>query len=249
MNFHIIYLPYTTSTNEYAKNLLRNNIPLPTLIYTDYQTQGKGQQNNVWHSQPQKNLLCSLILPISISTHHSFYISQWASLLVFKILEKSGIPPSLIRIKWPNDLIIHTQQGYKKIAGILIENHIEQQHITSSIIGIGINVNQTSFLQLTKSATSIKLITHHEHPIPSIIHTLTHTTNVLYPLIELQQFTTIQRNYCQYLYGWQTPFLFKTPDHHIHKGTITNIHPNGQITILTNNNQYAFTNKDIQFLL
>lgn len=247
MNWNIIHLPETDSTNEYAKTHL-NNIPLPAFIYADYQTKGKGQQNNTWYSEPNKNLLCSIALPIHISAEKNNYISQWISVILVELLIKAKIPPHLIKIKWPNDIIIQTNDGYKKIAGILIENIIEKTHLTHSIIGVGLNINQTGFLQLHKTATSIQLITHQNYEIDNLINTFVQIINEFLPLITLQQFQIIHQLYLQHLYGWQTEFLFKDKNQ-ILKGKITHLSDDGKITVSVDNNARTYSNKQIQFIL
>ena len=57
-------------------------------------------------------------------------------------------------IKWPNDVYV----GKRKICGILIENQLGSEGLASSVVGIGININQTEFMQLA-NATSLSLCT------------------------------------------------------------------------------------------
>ncbi len=142
MNWNIIHLTETISTNDYIKEHT-NTLKPPLLIHADYQTKGRGQQNTTWYSEPNQNLLCSILLDTYLPIQENNYISRWISIIIVQLLKKLSIPDSVIKIKWPNDIIINTSKnGYKKVAGILIENNIEKNFITKTIIGIGLNVNQ-----------------------------------------------------------------------------------------------------------
>lgn len=245
MQWQTIHLKEVESTNDYAKS---NEYPLPTLIYADYQTKGRGQFQNIWHSQAQQNLLCSIVLPIHIQVAHSYYISEWISIVLVELIKHLNTTIHHIQIKWPNDIIVQTNDGFKKIAGILIENSIEENHINKSIIGIGLNVNQTSFEQLEKIATSLKCINQKHYNISHIVSLLINITNHYYPLIELQKFSLIHQQYVHYLYGWQKEFFFKEKDN-IMKGKIIAIQSDGKLCIQTDNNIKIYTTKEIQFLL
>ena len=58
-----------------------------------------------------------------------------------------------MKIKWPNDLIIKN----KKIAGFIIDNLVQNSSIHTSVIGIGVNINQLKFNFFSPLATSISL--------------------------------------------------------------------------------------------
>ena len=110
------------------------------------------------------NLTASYILyPGFLSADKQFFLNMAVSLAVRELCEE--VTGHEIRIKWPND-IYHRN---KKLAGILIENTISGSQISSSVIGIGLNVNQTSFDPDLPNPTSVKLITGHETPIDDII--------------------------------------------------------------------------------
>jgi BirA family biotin operon repressor/biotin-[acetyl-CoA-carboxylase] ligase len=114
-------------------------IPSGSIVLADYQTAGRGQTGNSWESEAGQNLTFSVLFrPVNVPANRSFVISEMASLSVKYTLDEY-IPD--ISVKWPND--IYCKDG--KITGILIENTILQGKISQSVIGIGINVNQTKF--------------------------------------------------------------------------------------------------------
>jgi BirA family biotin operon repressor/biotin-[acetyl-CoA-carboxylase] ligase len=110
-----------------------------SIVLADFQTAGRGQMGNSWESDAACNLTFSILFcPANISANNSFVISEMASLSVKYTLD---LYISGISVKWPNDIYYQN----RKIAGILIENTIERGRISKSIIGIGLNVNQTEF--------------------------------------------------------------------------------------------------------
>ena len=136
----IIHVEETHSTNSLLREWLEQE-PLPTgsVIVADFQTAGRGQVGNVWESERGKNLTFSLVLyPQALPVNQQFLISQIAALSVKETLDAYT---EGISIKWPND--IYWQD--KKICGMLIENDLSGHNLLRSIIGIGINLNQTIF--------------------------------------------------------------------------------------------------------
>lgn len=246
MNWNIIHLIEIESTNEYAKNILTETL-LPSFIYADYQTKGKGQRNNFWYSEANKNLLCTIVLPIPISVNENNYISRWISIILVDLLQKLEVPVDCIKIKWPNDIIVFTNNAYKKIAGILIENSIERNYIAKTIIGVGLNINQTDFLQLNKTATSVKLVTQQNYTVSDVVDLLLQTINRYYSLLEFHQFLSISQQYLKYLYGWHSEFLFQYQNQ-ILKGKIIQLNDDGKILIKTHNQILYVQNKEIEFL-
>jgi len=146
---NIIWIDSTTSTNEYLKKLVGNTkIESGTIISARTQTNGKGQHNNIWISEPYKNLTFSLFIEPKIKANKQFYISKIVALSVYSYLKNYT---NKVKIKWPNDLYIEN----KKIGGILIENTIQGEIITKSIIGVGLNINQQNFGEELSNAVSL----------------------------------------------------------------------------------------------
>ena len=148
----IIHLSSVESTNNFAAKLLSDNLcQNGAVIMADEQTHGKGQRGNTWLSESGKNLLVSFVFkPDNLSVEKQTSLTWSTSLSLLETLRKFNIEA---QIKWPNDLLV----GGKKIAGILIENQLQGNRINCSIIGIGLNINQTSFSEL--NATSLLLET------------------------------------------------------------------------------------------
>lgn len=158
MPYPILYLDETDSTNSYLKDLISNTtVEEGTIVCSQVQTSGRGQRGNSWESEKGKNLLFSTVLyPLFIKTYEQFILSQIVSLAVKECLDEYT---ENISIKWPND--IYWQE--KKICGILIENTILEDNINQSVIGIGININQTAFKSDAPNPVSLKQVTEADH--------------------------------------------------------------------------------------
>lgn len=147
--FTIHKLDATTSTNEVLKKAVtENKLQKPTAIWAEYQTQGKGQHAHRWESQMGKNLTFSVFWPdLTSDPLDAFQINRAVCLALIDVFQKLEIPQ--IAIKWPNDIL----SANSKLAGILIENSLQGQRSNLSIVGIGINVNQTDFSHLPKASS------------------------------------------------------------------------------------------------
>lgn len=142
------------STNVYATQLMaKKDVIEGTVIVAKYQTAGKGQGSHTWDSDSNKNLLFSIILyPDTVLPEEQIFITMAVSLGVCDFLN-SFFEGS--QIKAPNDIYYNNH----KIAGILIENTIVDGIINSCVVGIGLNVNQTSFPSDLPNPISIANIT------------------------------------------------------------------------------------------
>ena len=146
----IIWLDSTDSTNNEAKRHI-SDIDNMSVLSALNQTSGRGQAGNSWSSAPGENLLFSIVLRFEESpfqAYDQFAISQAAALSAVDFLALHSIEA---KIKWPNDIYVDN----KKIGGILIENSLKGQFLSSSIVGIGINVNQTVFPSELPNPTSM----------------------------------------------------------------------------------------------
>ena len=137
-----------TSTMEIAKKLARQGAVDGTVVIADEQTAGKGRLGRTWLS-PENNLSISIILHPSLTNLPRLIMV--ASVAVIRAIRRiTGIDA---QIKWPNDVTI---KG-KKVCGILIENELRGDHISFSVIGIGININLDPFTfpEISALATSL----------------------------------------------------------------------------------------------
>jgi BirA family biotin operon repressor/biotin-[acetyl-CoA-carboxylase] ligase len=149
----LVKLDAIDSTNDFLKDLIRQqNVENFTVISAENQTKGKGQMGAIWNSEQGKNLIMSVLVKDFLSDPKDvFNLNIVISLSVIRSLEQLNIPK--LSIKWPNDIM----SDNKKIGGILIENSFKSDQSIASIVGIGLNVNQTHFENLPQ-ASSLALI-------------------------------------------------------------------------------------------
>jgi BirA family biotin operon repressor/biotin-[acetyl-CoA-carboxylase] ligase len=136
----LIHLKETDSTNRLLQTLTEEaDLPSESIVLADYQTSGRGQQGNSWVSEASLNLTFSVLLkPEHLPASKFFSISEMVSLSVKNTLAQYI---DNVTVKWSND--IYYKDG--KISGILIENTLINGMVSKSIIGIGVNINQTDF--------------------------------------------------------------------------------------------------------
>ena len=151
-----MYIAQTHSTNTLMRERYLDEANLFT-IRTGYQTAGRGQQGNGWESEEGKNLLFSTLLKDPpVSAEYQFRISMAVSVALFDAVTAIASPlRHPLAIKWPNDLYA----GDEKLSGMLIENILAGNRISRSIIGVGLNVNQTVWTGNAPNPTSLLLQT------------------------------------------------------------------------------------------
>ena len=151
-----VWLDTIDSTNSEALRRLPELAGGTVLAALD-QTAGRGQRGNTWFTEPGKNLTFSIVLKnLPLEASQAVRLNYLTSVAVATFLEAHGLKPA---IKWPNDIYV----GNRKICGMLIENTLAPDgRLAASVIGIGINVNQTAFPQLA-NATSMALCTGKEY--------------------------------------------------------------------------------------
>ncbi len=201
---NLIKLNRVDSTNTYAIHLMSNeSTPEGTVIWALDQFEGRGQRSNTWTSKAGENLIFSLVLkPSFLPINSQFGLSMMTSLALVDCLD-NWLGKEQLFIKWPNDIYVMN----KKIAGILIENMVNQQRLTSAVIGIGLNVNQVGFEQLP-NATSLKLESNQSFNLPEILEQLCGRLEARYlQLKSANGLTQLQSEYMKRLYllnTWST---------------------------------------------
>jgi len=149
-DLYVNWLRITDSTNLDAFRHLETS-PDKSVWAAEFQTAGRGQRGNVWNSECSENLTFSILLkPSGISAKEQFLISAAVSVAMVRYLGAKGISG---RIKWPNDIYA----GDGKICGILIEHRISGDKLSVSVVGVGLNVNQTVFPPELPNPTSMSL--------------------------------------------------------------------------------------------
>lgn len=191
-----IRLETVDSTNSFALSYLKNGLPKNgTTVIAKQQTSGRGQRGSSWQSDEGANLLMSVILFPNLKTNLSFYLNVIASLSVVSVLRDAGIRS---QIKWPNDIMV----GRIKLAGILIENQIQGNLIGSSVLGLGLNVNQTSF-DMEYQATSIAKETGKALEVEDVCQQFLQYLDFYFDLLQKGELTLLRKEYHNHLFGYR----------------------------------------------
>jgi len=148
-------LPTTDSTNNHAMNEARLGQTSDGAAYFALdQYQGKGQRDKTWNSKPGENIILSVVKDCSgFHLNNQFQLSVAVALACFDFF--SAYAGDETRIKWPNDIYWRD----RKAGGILIENMVKSDRWDKAIIGMGININQTTFDTIEGKPVSLKQIT------------------------------------------------------------------------------------------
>ncbi len=243
----IIELDETESTNTHAMQLAKQgDVTEGTVIWAHSQTKGRGQFGNTWQAEKGKNLTFSLVIhPNFLTAEKQFYLSKICSLAVLSML--TGYLPASqydIQIKWPNDILVNGQ----KIAGILIESILRGNFVQSSVIGVGININQQDFGEM-KTATSLSILLKKEFDIKTFLQLFCKHFEALYLNLKQGHFERLNKLYLNNLFQFNQIASYKTGEK-IFTAKITGLEESGQL-VLTDELEVIrkFNFKELEFLI
>jgi BirA family transcriptional regulator, biotin operon repressor / biotin---[acetyl-CoA-carboxylase] ligase len=163
-NHRFIELLTVDSTNNYAMGLVHAGMAQHgDIVFAHEQTNGKGQRQKRWVANPRENIMLSLIVePFNLNIQQQFLLSMSSAIGVQQFFSKYAGDET--KIKWPNDLYWRD----RKAGGILIENVIKGKDWTYAIIGVGININQSGFENVSNRAVSLKHITGNDYDLRTL---------------------------------------------------------------------------------
>ncbi len=238
-----VFFERLSSTNSHAAAMLRKSrVPEGTVVYTGYQTAGRGQAGNRWESEENKNLLLSVILyPAVIRAERQFIISKVISLGVSDFIKNYV---NEVTVKWPNDIYVRNE----KIAGILIENSIIRNEIDHTIAGIGININQEHFPRELPNPTSLKLLTGTDYDLEKCLNELIARLDARYKLLLYNRTSRIDEDYKSSLYRFGQFTEFKD-SRGVFEGRIRAVTDSGRIQIEDRRGRiYEYGFNEVDFL-
>jgi BirA family transcriptional regulator, biotin operon repressor / biotin---[acetyl-CoA-carboxylase] ligase len=238
---NLVFVPECHSTNTLALQLSQQpGFADGSVVVTSNQTAGRGQRGNIWVVQPGVNLTFSIILkPSFLTVKEQFWLTIITSLAVQDFVQSKVADPAFI--KWPNDILVRD----KKICGILIENQIHASQIQSSVIGIGLNVNQADFG--FHNATSLKMLTLQETDLNDALHLLLQFLEARYVQLKQQQFRILRQQYLSALYWKGEQHLFSVGGTTF-AGVIDGIDEHGKLNVKTDNEIRSFEVKELVYL-
>lgn len=243
----IIYLNEVDSTNSYLKQITEGDGAAQEglMVCAEFQSAGRGYGTNTWESKRGENLTFSILFyPNFIEAKEMFLISQFVSLGVIDFLA-NYLDRKHLSVKWPNDIYWKD----KKIAGILIENLLNNHVIENSIIGIGVNINQTKFESDAPNPISISMITEKKYSVNEAAIKIKQTIFARYLSLLKGEFARLREDYAAHLYRKEGYHGF-----YDEKGTfsarIADIEDDGSIILMREDgsvNKYTF--KEVEFVI
>ena len=241
-NNRILSYPKVESTNAIAMQKIKEQqAEHGDIFITEFQTNGKGQQLNSWFSSVGTNILCSFVCKdIQVPANKLSSFNMMVSLAVHKVINKYF--PQKVRVKWPNDVFVDD----KKIAGILIESVLSGNLVKHLVIGIGINVNESSFPKEIGSACSFYTLTNSNFNKEDVLNELIVSLNDFLSIVPRLGINDIIRSYESVQYGINQKKYFRVGNEKI-EGMILGINPEGQLRLQTQSGTLTFNNKEISF--
>ena len=239
-------LPESDSTNSHAVSLLAEQEPPEGLAVLTYnQTQGRGQREAKWESEPGKNITCSFVLrPTFLGIQQQFFLSMAVALAVYDttnhFINKYGLT-----VKWPNDIYFNDL----KLAGILIENTVKGTSLNYSVVGIGLNINQSAFSGIAANPTSLKMITDDNFRLEDVFFYLCSMLEKRYLQLKNNKLEIIKEEYIDCLYRLGELHSFIVNGSAIY-GTIQGVNNNGHLQLLTTTDGlHSYDLKEIKFVI
>jgi BirA family transcriptional regulator, biotin operon repressor / biotin---[acetyl-CoA-carboxylase] ligase len=242
---HLVKLIKVDSTSNYLKTLLSNFKPLPqgTVIMADEQFAGRGQSNQKWLSQAGKNLTFSIFLvPHFLAVHQQFKLNQAITLGITDCLIK--LLGNNCKVKWPNDIYFNED----KIGGVLIENTVRGNKISESVIGIGLNVNQTQFDTALKNANSLANILGVDFDLMALLGDILLAIEIRYLELAVGNLSVLDIAFTQRLFRFKQLCQFYDGKQ-IFWATIIGVSNTGLLILENDAGQQHFNLKEVELLL
>ncbi|HND87881.1 MAG TPA: biotin--[acetyl-CoA-carboxylase] ligase [Saprospiraceae bacterium] len=258
MNTHLIgkvciRYPELPSTNDHALQMLEaaqpaggaasgpsaNAKPTPaegTVIRADTQSAGRGQYGSRWQSAPGQNLLLSVILyPTCLAAGQQFALSMMAALAVRDAAHWAlgPMPHAQPLLKWPNDLYF----GTRKAGGMLIQNAWQGSRLHSSVVGIGLNVNQTDFDADLPNPTSLARVAGHSFDLDSLAERLFECLDQRYAQLRQGHCSALQQEYETHLLGYRQEMRYRCSDGQEITGQVLGVSTDGRLRMQVGDGQ------------
>lgn len=222
---------YSDKTDQWPHNPYSNTKPAEgTVVRAASQSAGRGQFGSQWQSQPGQNLLLSIILyPVWLEATSQFYLSMAVALAVREAAEGSmpNTQPPHFQIKWPNDLYI----GSRKAAGILIQNALSGYRLQSSVVGIGLNVNQLDFDPSLPNPTSLAAVSGQYFDLDTVAERLLECLEYRYEQLRSGHRAALRSEYEHSLLGFEKMARYARPDGTELEGIVRGVTEEGRLRI------------------
>lgn len=236
----VLFFKKITSTNLYAKQLVKDYIQEGTIVVADVQTHGLGRKNRFWHS-PAGGLWFSVVLYPHIPTDKGMLITMASSVSVAQAFKEiTGLNPE---VKWPNDLLLNG----KKVCGILTEIDADINKINYIIVGIGINVNNDIDEELKEIAISLKQEVGSKISRVKLLRSILQHLDSNYNKLIFGEFESIRDAWLSYssIIGRK---IQVEDEKNVTKGVVIDIDDGGYIILKTDSGMIRIISGDVKYL-
>ncbi len=207
------------------------------LLTADFQSSGRGQVGNSWESAAASNILMSMGLrPQCLNVHQQFFLSMAVSNAIVQALE---MHIDGVKVKWPNDIYV----GRQKLAGILIENKLRGAQIAETIVGLGLNVNQTEFLSDAPNPVSLRNLTGTTFDREALTTSIAHNIVQWKSQVDAEQWQAIAEVYLAHLLRFDNQLHPFSDASGPFMARIVGVEADGHLVLLTSSGErraYAF---------
>lgn len=237
----IYHLDTTTSTNDDARDAKYRH---GDIVWAEHQTAGRGQRGHKWISPEGENLTFTMVVePRFLPVGEQFLLCEALSVALTDTFTAYGIAT---RIKWTNDIYA----GDRKLEGVLIEHSSSGATLSRSLLGIGINVNQTRFDPSLPNPVSMAQLTGRRYDRREVLETFERCMLERYGQLERGDREALQRDYRERMYGLGERRAFRRPDGSLTHGVIEGVRASGELMLRHDDGslgEYLF--KQIEFVI
>ena len=237
----IYHLGTTTSTNDDARDAKYRH---GDIVWAEHQTAGRGQRGHKWLSPEGENLTFTMVVePRFLAVAEQFLLCEAMSVALTDTFAAYGIDT---RIKWTNDIYA----GDRKLEGVLIEHNYSGQTLSRSLLGIGINVNQTKFDPSLPNPVSMAQLTGRRYDRREVLETFERCMLARYGQLEHGDRKALQHDYRNRMYALGEMRPFRYPDGSLTRGAIQGVRPSGELILRHEDGSIrAYLFKEIEFVL
>ncbi|MFI3288859.1 MAG: biotin--[acetyl-CoA-carboxylase] ligase [Rikenellaceae bacterium] len=212
----------TTSTNNLGRESIFHH---SDVIWAYSQSAGRGQRGNKWIGGEGENITFSIVLePTFLDPSEQFRISQITALALCDAMRFYGIES---RIKWTNDIYV----GDKKMAGILIENSINAESVTRSVVGIGLNINQLEFDLSLPNPTSMRRVTSRRFSREEVLQSVHDSLMLWCERLKNGEVELINSRYHELLYRLNERYMYRLASGEVIGARIEGVDKHGELML------------------
>lgn len=213
------------------------------LVTTDYQTAGRGQKGTSWEADAGANLLFGLTFhPSSVPASRQFALSEILALAVADALRNYADD---ISIKWPNDIYWKD----RKICGMLLEHDLCGNQISTTLTGVGLNVNQAAFHSDAPNPVSLRQIVGHDINRDELLLLILQLFTAYYRHLQAGLYDEIHQTYMDHLYRRHGLYTYQD-DNGTFRARIVDISPLGVLTLLQEDGtEHSYAFKEVSYII